>query len=109
MLRLRLSNVLDEQLEAFARSVVLPAGRMAERGERTGSFIDGLLHLLFPFAVTTLHCGPCTRYSYHYQVLSLNELSLDLLMTGSAHSDMVRVDTDTGARACRARGGARIQ
>ena len=57
MLRLRFSNVLDEQLEGLARSVVLPAGRMAERGERTGSFVDGLLHLLFTFAVTTLHCA----------------------------------------------------
>lgn len=57
MLRFRLSDVLDEQLEGLARPVVLPAGRMAERGKRTGSFVDGLLHLLFSFAVTTMHCG----------------------------------------------------
>lgn len=70
MLRLRLSNVLDEQLEGLAWSVVLPAGRMAERGKRTGSFIDGLLHLLLSFAVTTLHCAwPAHGISFHYQKL----------------------------------------
>ena len=87
MLCLRLSNVLDEQLEGLAWAVVLPAGRMAERGKRTGSFVDGMLHLLFSFAVTTLHCGRPTRYFFYYQnatVLSLCELSLDFLMTGSA-------------------------
>lgn len=102
MLCLRLSDVLDEQLEGLAWSVVLPAGRMAERGERTGSFIDGLLHLLFSFAVTTLHCGrprdtfPTIKNS---PVLSLCELSLDFLMTGSAYGNMVRVVTCVCMRA----------
>ena len=90
MLRFRLSDVLDEQLEGLARPVVLPAGRMAERGKRTGSFVDGLLHLLFSFAVTTMHCGGGPRDQPFFSsevpsaVLSLYDLSLDFLMTGSA-------------------------
>lgn len=95
MLRLRLSNVLDEQLEGLAWPVVLPAGRMAERGERTGSFVDGLLHLLLSFTVTTLHCAWQAHEilfpTIENSIVSFFDLSLDWLMTGSAEGNVVRV------------------
>ena len=104
MLCFRLSDVLDEKLEALARPVVLPARRMAERGQRTGSFVDGLLHLLFSFALTALHCGLSTSTRYFplsklctQQYCLLRSQSLDFLMTGSACGNMVRVDATRGA------------
>ena len=53
MLRLCLSDVLDEELEALGRAVVF-AGRVSERGKRAGSLVDGEVHLLV-LGLATLH------------------------------------------------------
>ena len=56
MLCLRLSDILDEQLETLGRAVIFPAGGMAEGSQRAGGLVDSNLHLFVFGLAATVHC-----------------------------------------------------